>query len=89
MDMAITKEMPLALTAFSTFLITLSIICPLALFLPLGLYLIVPRFYSYPQLLVPEQQFAPGFIELQPVNFGVVADGSQIVASGQVHWGEK
>lgn len=28
MDMAITKEMPLALTAFSTFLLTLSIICP-------------------------------------------------------------
>lgn len=42
-------------------------------------------FHSHPQLLVPEQQFASGFIELQPVNLGVLADGSQIAAPGQVH----
>lgn len=47
----------------------------------------VLRFHSHPQLLVPEQQFASGFVELQPVNLGVMADGSQIVAFGQVHWG--
>lgn len=58
-------------------------LCPL--FQPLG----VLRFHSHPQLLVPEQQFASGLIQLQPVNFGVVADGSQIVACSQVHWGEK
>jgi len=50
-------------------------------FRPLG----VLRFHSHPQLLVPEQQFASGFIELQPVNLRVVAYGSQIVASSQVH----
>lgn len=43
------------------------------------------KFHSHPQLLVPEQQFASGLVELQPVNLGVVADGSQIVAPGQVH----
>lgn len=40
----------------------------------------VLRFHTHPLLLVPEQQFAAGFIELQPVDLGVVADGSQIVA---------
>lgn len=47
----------------------------------------VLRFHTHPQLLVPEQQFASSFIELQPVNLRVVADGSQIVACSQVHWG--
>lgn len=42
-------------------------------------------FPSYPQLLVPEQQFAAGFIEFQPVDLGVVADGSQIEACSQIH----
>lgn len=40
----------------------------------------VLRFHTHPLLLVPEQQFAASFIELQPVDLGVVADGSQIVA---------
>lgn len=49
----------------------------------------VLRFHSHPQLLVPEQQFAAGFVELQPVDLGVVADGSQVVACSQVHWGRE
>lgn len=44
------------------------------------------RFCSHPQLLVPEQQFAAGLVELQPVDLGVVADGSQVGAGGQIHW---
>lgn len=67
----------------------LSITCPLSLSLPLLLPLLrslrALRFHTHPQLLVPEQQFASGFIELQPVDLGVVADGSKIVAPGQVH----
>lgn len=59
----------------------------LSLLLPLLRSLRALRFHTHPQLLVPEQQFASGFIELQPVDLGVVADGSKIVASGQVHWG--
>lgn len=43
-------------------------------------YVRVLRFHTHPLLLVPEQQFAAGFIKLQPVDLGVVADGSQIVA---------
>lgn len=42
-------------------------------------------FHSHPQLLVPEQQFAAGLVQLQPVNLGVVADGSQVEASSQIH----
>lgn len=61
----------------------------LPLLLPLLRSLRALRFHTHPQLLVPEQQFASGFIELQPVDLGVVADGSKIVAPGQVHWGER
>lgn len=43
-------------------------------------------FRSHPQLLVPEQQFAAGLVQLQPVDLGVVADGSQVEASSQIHW---
>lgn len=42
-------------------------------------------FRSHPQLLVPEQQFAAGLVQLQPVDLGVVANGSQVEASSQIH----
>lgn len=42
-------------------------------------------FRSHPQLLVPEQQFAAGLVQLQPIDLGVVADGSQVEASSQIH----
>lgn len=43
-------------------------------------------FRSHPQLLVPEQQFAAGLVQLQPVDLGLVADGSQVESASQVHW---
>lgn len=43
-------------------------------------------FRSHPQLLVPEQQFAAGLVQLQPVDLGLVADGSQVEAGSQIHW---
>lgn len=81
MNMDITEDICTLLIAI------LSITCPLSLslLLPLLRSLRALRFHTHPQLLVPEQQFASGFIELQPVDPGVVADGSQIVAPGQVH----
>lgn len=43
----------------------------------------------HPHLLVPEEQLAACFVQLQPVDLAVVADGASVVATNEVHLGRK
>lgn len=43
------------------------------------------RCLPHPHLLVPEEQFVACFIQLQPIDLAVMADGASVVATNKVH----
>lgn len=53
-------------------------------------YATLPQMHlPHPHLLVPEEQFVACFIQLQPINLAVMADGASVVATNKVHLGRK
>lgn len=47
------------------------------------------RCLPHPHLLVPEEQLVACFIQLQPVDLAVVTDCANVVATNEIHLGQK